>query len=551
MGFILLSIVGGVGVDLVVSALIESWYRSVQSDGRLFTFIASLTLAGTGLAALRFWLTFHGPINTIDRLHTLFFVSLLGRRHQNHGAKTAGRLTQDFFNLELEAPNRLITLGAGVVQAVVYCAIVAVSSPFALLLLVPVSMLGYLTYRSGKTVVIAASNLRAAVRGPVFNLASTALSCEGYRLSRPLREALDARFTFLVARQAVGNHRSMLATLAIRGGVGLFRLCLFLGVLWGVVLYPGFGLLTPALAVYVALQLSQNLALIIEHAQEADVLLTQLRRLAELLERENLPSWKELATIPRNPRSLYESLVDPGDHDGNHKPTNGTNIDVRSVSVRTPAGHQVFDQVSFSVPSRGRWGLTGPSGVGKSTLARIISGCQLPDAGSVLIRDQAPLNTSAHTRALVLLVESDVPPLPISIRSLIDPWNNFSDQQIATVLRRLDDTMEAIPLATQLQLLSHGQRQIALLGRALLLRPEVLIIDEGTSALDSARERRVLGQLFTELTDTTCFVILHRRDNHDLFDTVIELLPGGRGTNFLKRPRTFTQDFQNIEGRCD
>jgi ATP-binding cassette subfamily B protein RaxB len=73
--------------------------------------------------------------------------------------------------------------------------------------------------------------------------------------------------------------------------------------------------------------------------------------------------------------------------------------------------------------------------------------------------------------------------------------------------------------------LSGGQRQRVLLARALYRRPRILFMDEGTSSLDTDREREVNANL--KAMDITRVIIAHRKDTIDASDRILELSASG------------------------
>ncbi|HXL70584.1 MAG TPA: ATP-binding cassette domain-containing protein, partial [Rhizomicrobium sp.] len=79
-------------------------------------------------------------------------------------------------------------------------------------------------------------------------------------------------------------------------------------------------------------------------------------------------------------------------------------------------------------------------------------------------------------------------------------------------------------------LVSGGERQRIALARALLRAPKLLLLDEASSALDSAAERAVLARLAAMKPRPTIVLIAHRRENLDLCDRVIVI--GSKGERF-------------------
>ena len=95
-----------------------------------------------------------------------------------------------------------------------------------------------------------------------------------------------------------------------------------------------------------------------------------------------------------------------------------------------------------------------------------------------------------------------------------------------------DDFVEALPDGYDTQVgerggrLSLGQRQLVAFARALLADPRILILDEATSSVDIATERRIEEALGTLLTGRTAFVIAHRLSTIRQADTIVVLEHG-------------------------
>lgn len=168
-----------------------------------------------------------------------------------------------------------------------------------------------------------------------------------------------------------------------------------------------------------------------------------------------------------------------------------------------PSGSQsrsILDGADMDVP-RGAFALlTGPSGAGKSTLLRLFCRLEEAQAGAVLLdgRSVGDLPAPALRRRVGYLQQTPTV-TPGSVReNLLLPFSFKAatgvaaptDAEISALLESL--AMEAAPLDQQASTLSVGQRQRLCLARALLTRPEVLLLDEPTSALDPGSAAAVL-----------------------------------------------------------
>jgi len=159
------------------------------------------------------------------------------------------------------------------------------------------------------------------------------------------------------------------------------------------------------------------------------------------------------------------------------------------VSLTAPGGATILDHVTASVPASGITVLAGPSGAGKTTLLRLCNRLEVPTSGRVLFHgeDVARLDPLQHRRRVGMVFQR--PTLfPGTVRdnlAVADP--SADDDRLGQVLEQA--ALDASFLERVGDDLSGGEAQRACIARTLLTRPEVLLMDEPTAALDpDARE---------------------------------------------------------------
>ena len=167
-------------------------------------------------------------------------------------------------------------------------------------------------------------------------------------------------------------------------------------------------------------------------------------------------------------------------------------------------GRPVLTDVSLSVAAGEIVTVVGPNGSGKSTLLRLLVGALRPDAGRV--RRASGLRLGYVPQRLSL---PDA--LPVTVRRFLSMPRRVDDATAAAALARAGcDGLAARPM----QGLSGGQTQRVLLARALLDRPQLLVLDEPTQGLDqpgSAAFYRLLEELRAE---TGCAVLMVSHELH-------------------------------------
>ena len=204
------------------------------------------------------------------------------------------------------------------------------------------------------------------------------------------------------------------------------------------------------------------------------------------------------------------------------KPPKGLGIEMKDVEFTYPDGDEpVVSGINLSAEPGGFIAFIGPSGAGKTTLADLVLGLNVPQKGSVLIDGRNPLEIREKHPGLI----SYVPQKPGMVSGTIaqNIALGIADEKIdeewvweCLRLAALDEVVRGMPggihasLGKQSDQLSGGQLQRLGLARALYPKPRLIILDEATSALDAGSEAAV-SQNIRELGDqVTLIVIAHR-----------------------------------------
>ncbi len=216
-------------------------------------------------------------------------------------------------------------------------------------------------------------------------------------------------------------------------------------------------------------------------------------------------------------------------------------VRIRDATVRV-ASNTILGPVSLNVRHGESWAIVGPNGSGKSTLLDLAGGIRHPTSGFVeLFGGRLGAVDVRQTRARIGFVGHHVAEaIPGHLaardvvltgkRSTLVPWMQTFD---ADDRRRADDLLERVgcadlaqrPLAT----CSQGERQRVLLARALLGRPELLLLDEPAAGLDlPGRELLVEALSSTADATPTTMLVTHHVEEIPRTATHAALLRGGR-----------------------
>ena len=216
----------------------------------------------------------------------------------------------------------------------------------------------------------------------------------------------------------------------------------------------------------------------------------------------------------------------------------GLGVSLDRVSFSYEPGRAVLRDVTLAVPVGATWAVVGPTGAGKTTLLTIISGLVSPTSGSVRIAGAvsgARLRRGDGGVHRSRLVFQEPFLFADTLRANIDLEGAASIGQVADALRLAQAASFVAELPGGLDTvvgergvsLSGGQRQRIALARALASQPDVLLLDDTTSALDPTTEAHILSGLRGELAHLTTIHVASRPSTIALADTVVYLV-GGR-----------------------
>jgi len=183
-------------------------------------------------------------------------------------------------------------------------------------------------------------------------------------------------------------------------------------------------------------------------------------------------------------------------------------------------GTPLVEDLSLDLASGTFYLVSGPSGVGKSTLLRLINRLEEPTAGEIRFGGR-PLGAYAppRLRRSILSVQQTPIAIDATVRdNLLLPFGFAANGDLdrpddAALERRLGDVLlEDVTLDAHAQTLSVGQLQRLCILRGLLLEPEVMLLDEPTSALDADSREAVLALIARIFADTgvTTVMVSHQ-----------------------------------------
>jgi ATP-binding cassette subfamily B protein len=207
-----------------------------------------------------------------------------------------------------------------------------------------------------------------------------------------------------------------------------------------------------------------------------------------------------------------------------------------NVSFAYTPGEWVLRDISFMVRRGETVAIVGPTGAGKSTLVHLLERFYDPTEGKIRISGidirQIP---QAELRERMALITQDVFLFADSIRNNITEGNPrltpehlekiVAASNIGRLIQGLPNGVDTL-LTEGGRTLSNGERQLIAFGRALARNPEILILDEATSSVDTETERLIQGATIKLMQNRTAIVVAHRLSTIRHADRIVVLHKG-------------------------
>ena len=205
----------------------------------------------------------------------------------------------------------------------------------------------------------------------------------------------------------------------------------------------------------------------------------------------------------------------------------------QDVTFRYGYNEAVLNNFNLIIEEGSKIAITGESGSGKTTIAKLIMGFYSPEKGSIYIGNKEIKDCGVDTLRNSIAYVSQEPFLfeDSLYNNLIVGNPNIEASIVDQIIGEcgLRDFIYNLPFGYDTLIseggrnLSGGQKQRIAIARALISRKKILILDEATSNLDSNLER-LINEIISRLpNDVTCITITHHREMVDICDKVIEL----------------------------
>jgi ATP-binding cassette, subfamily B, bacterial len=239
-----------------------------------------------------------------------------------------------------------------------------------------------------------------------------------------------------------------------------------------------------------------------------------------------IAGWRRVIGILETPADL----VDPG-ADGEVLPRGPIDVRFEHVSFAYPGGPLVLQDIDLDIEAGRRVAVVGETGSGKSTVAKLLTRLMDPSKGAVLLDgvDVRRISQSSLRRSVVLVPQEGFlfdDTLTANVRyGKLDATEDEIRASAAEL--GLADWLATLPAGLETQVgqrgesLSAGERQLVALLRAHLADPDLLVLDEATSAVDPQLEMRIGRALERLMSGRTSVTIAHRMSTAESADEVV------------------------------
>ncbi|EDV20619.1 uncharacterized protein TRIADDRAFT_50946 [Trichoplax adhaerens] len=494
-------------------------YGAIGASKAVVTLLSSLLLAFAAMHSAR---VLHSSMlfNVLKSPMSFFDTTPLGR--------IVNRFSKDIYVIDEIIP-MIMNMFLGMVCSVIsILVVICVSTPFFLIVIVPLAIVYILTQRFYVATSRQLKRLESISRSPIYSHFGE--SVQGVSTIRGYN--VKDRFCLLNDRKVdanqmayypnISSNRWLAMRLEFTGNCIVLFASIF-AVVGRNALPPGI----VGLSISYAMQITGTLNWMVRMSSELESNIVAVERVKEYTEIEQEAQWE-----------IEETKPDP------KWPING-DVQFANYQTRYRAGLDlVLKGIDCDISAGEKIGIVGRTGAGKSSLTlalfRIIEAAE----GTISIDKTDISKLGVHNlRSRITIIPQDPVLFSGTLRMNLDPFEGHSDQDLWVALENahLKDFVQSLEKGLLHEIseggenLSVGQRQLVCLARALLRKTQILVLDEATAAVDLETDDLIQATIRREFADCTILTIAHRL-NTIMDSTRVMVLDKGRIAEFDPPP---------------
>ncbi|XP_072293747.1 ATP-binding cassette sub-family C member 2 [Eucyclogobius newberryi] len=480
----------------------------------IFVFVATLLLANASVSASR--ILHSRLLNNMLRVPMLFYDTTPTGRILNRFAK-------DIFTVDEAIPQSVrswILCFLGVLGTIF---VICLATPLFTIIIVPLAVIYYFVQRFYVATSRQLRRLDSVSRSPIYSHFGETVSglsvirAYGHQdrflthNEKTIDENLMSVYPWIVSNRWVAIRLELVGNLVV-----------FFSALLAVISRDSLDSGLVGLSISYALNVTQTLNWLVRMTSELETNIVAVERVSEYAEIENEAQW---ITDTRPPEKWPEE--------------GKLQFDNYKVRYR-PELDLVLHGVTCSIDSNEKIGIVGRTGAGKSSLTNCLFRIIEAAEGRILIDGVDISSLGLHDlRGRLTIIPQDPVLFSGTLRMNLDPFDKFTDEELWKVLElsHLKDFVSGLQEGLQYEVaeggenLSVGQRQLLCLGRALLRKSRILILDEATAAVDLETDDLIQNTIRKEFSHCTVLTIAHRL--HTIMDNSrVMVLDAGKIVEF-------------------
>lgn len=246
---------------------------------------------------------------------------------------------------------------------------------------------------------------------------------------------------------------------------------------------------------------------------------------------------------------------------GSEDPSFDRSIEISNVNFAYEENKNILENVDLKIKKNKKYAIVGPSGCGKSTLAKLVLGYYADYNGEIKYDDKEIRNVNIEKiNKMISVIHQNVYMFDKNIKDNICLYKEFSYKNISNILelsgadKFINELEEGLDyfVGENGNNLSGGQRQRIAIARALIQQTPILVLDEGTSAIDMQTGYDIESRLLN-LDNLTLITITHKMSQEllSLYDEIIfmeggKIIEQGSFNDLIKKEEKF-YDFYKLE----